>query len=69
MDTLAVIAGVSALKPLFETAGLERTNNLMNDTELENIHNTVIASDRALRGNFTGPLVAAVTFVSFTSEL
>ncbi|PSS37390.1 hypothetical protein PHLCEN_2v754 [Hermanssonia centrifuga] len=62
LDTLAVCAGVSALRPLLEVAGLER--HATSEASPEGIHRVVEVSNAAFKGNFTGPLVSAVTFVS-----
>ncbi len=62
LDTLAICAGVSALRPLLEVAGVERL--AATEASPEGIHRVVEVSNAALKGNFTGPLVSAVTFVS-----
>ncbi|KAJ3493472.1 hypothetical protein NLJ89_g11011 [Agrocybe chaxingu] len=65
LDTLVVAAGVSALQPLMAVAGVEphpRSPNLPQATK-EDIQRTVDVAAAATRGNFVGPLVAAVTFV------
>jgi len=65
LDTLVVAAGVSALQPLLAIAGIktERKTELEMTTR-EGIQNTVEVAAAATRGNYVGPLVAAVTFVS-----
>lgn len=60
IDTVIVCAGVSALRPLLEVAGITSTGQ---PATPEGIQFTVDVSNAALRGNYTGPLVSAVTFV------
>ena len=67
LDTLVIAAGVSALQPLLAIAGLEVEKNVeLQMTTREGIQNTVDVAAAATRGNYVGPLVAAVTFVSTT---
>jgi len=67
LDTLVVAAGVSALQPLLAIAGVETERNTeLEMTTTEGIQNTVEVAAAATRGNYVGPLVAAVTFVSPT---
>ncbi|KAJ7617852.1 hypothetical protein FB45DRAFT_932816 [Roridomyces roridus] len=54
IDTLIVVAGVSALRPLLEISG---------KGDKEGIQHLVDVSNRAIEGNFTGPLIAAATFI------
>ncbi|PPR00444.1 hypothetical protein CVT24_004505 [Panaeolus cyanescens] len=65
LDTLIVSAGVSALRPLMEVAGVESAGER---ASLEGIQNAVRVSDAAVKGNFTGPLVAAVTFIPLLTQ-
>ncbi|KAJ6605382.1 hypothetical protein DFH09DRAFT_1017932 [Mycena vulgaris] len=58
IDTMIVAAGVSALRPLLEIAG-EQSGN----AEPEGIQRVVDVAALATRGNYVGPLVAAVTFI------
>ncbi|KAI0700477.1 NAD-P-binding protein [Cytidiella melzeri] len=60
VDTVVVSAGVSALRPLLEVA--EVNNNEDQATE-DGIQRTIDVSNAAVRGNYTGPLVSAVTFI------
>lgn len=70
LDTLVVAAGVSALKPLLEVAGLESIK-ISGQTEefeppqadREAIQRVVDVSTAATKGNYIGPLIAAVTFI------
>jgi len=69
LDTLVVAAGVSALQPLLAIAGVEVENKTeLEMTTLEGIQNTVDVAAAATRGNYVGPLVAAVTFVPLLSN-
>ena len=65
MDTLVVAAGVSALQPLLAVAGVqaEGDKSTLHHTTRTGIQHTSNVASAAIRGNFTGPLVAAVTFV------
>ena len=67
LDTILVVAGVSALRPLLETAGVRRQGKSFQplDAGIEGVEQAIAISDAAVRANYTGPLVAAVTFVGF----
>lgn len=74
-DTLIVAAGVSALKPLLSVAGLESTRVRGQPEEFnppqadgEAIQKVIDVTAAATKGNYVGPLIAAVTFVSSTSQ-
>jgi hypothetical protein len=58
IDTMIVAAGVSALLPLMEVAGVKSGK-----VEKSGIQHVVDVAALATRGNYVGPLVAAVTFV------
>ncbi|KAF8185274.1 NAD-P-binding protein [Mycena galopus ATCC 62051] len=58
IDTMIVAAGVSALLPIMEVAGVKSGN-----ADVEGIQRVVEVVARATRGNYVGPLVAAVTFI------
>ncbi|KAJ7115332.1 hypothetical protein C8R44DRAFT_709734 [Mycena epipterygia] len=58
IDTMIVAAGVSALRPLLEIAG-EQSGNI----DSNGIQHIVDVASLATRGNYVGPLVAAVTFI------
>ena len=66
LDTLVVCAGVSALRPLLEVAGLERHDGKFSPAQVhtEGVQRTVEVASAAMQGNYFGPLVCAVTFVS-----
>lgn len=69
LDTLQVIAGVSSLRPIHEIAGLERVDNEpLPDASSAGIREGVRIASAALQGNFYGPLVAALTFVSIDNS-
>jgi len=68
LDTLIVAAGVSALQPLLAVAGVEAEGqSILAQTTTEGIQRASDAASAAIRGNYTGPLVAAVTFVCLYS--
>lgn len=60
LDTLAVVAGVSALQPLMVLAGVE---DVTSSASAVGIQHMVDIAAAATTGNYTGPLVAAGTFV------
>lgn len=61
VDTIYICAGVSALRPLLEVADSPQGKK---ETTLEGIRKTGEIAQKAIDGNFTGPLLAAITFVS-----
>lgn len=66
LDTLAVIAGVSSLKPLLVTAGVEHEfGEPLQDASIEGLRESVRVGNAAMTGNFIGPYTAAITFVRF----
>lgn len=67
LDTLVVAAGVSALQPLMAVAGVEATrDNQLKDATKEGIQHTINVAAAATRGNYVGPLLAAITFVTYS---
>ncbi len=68
VDTLIICAGVSALRPLLEVAGLEKVGGVFVPPKVDasGVQRTVAAANAAMQGNYIGPLVCAVTFVSGT---
>lgn len=71
IDTLIVAAGVSALRPVLEIAGLEsiKVRGEPEDfdppqADAEAIRRVVDVNTAAMKANCVGPLIAAVTFVS-----
>lgn len=62
VDTVVVCAGVSALRPLLEVAGV---NSFGEQATVDGVRHAMEVSNAALRGNYTGPLVSAVTFVCY----
>jgi len=67
LDTLLVVAGVSALRPLLEIAGVTREGKKFNpqDCTLSGLQDGVRIAHAAMQGNYVGPLVAALTFIPF----
>ncbi|KAF5376862.1 hypothetical protein D9615_007287 [Tricholomella constricta] len=67
VDTVIVAAGVSALQPLMAIAGLEAHSNGSKFTpskaSKEGIQKAVDITAAATRGNYVGPLIAAITFI------
>ena len=65
MDTIIVTAGVSALQPLMTVAGVDPPEKDQPWTHATNygIQQAVDITVAATRGNYIGPLVAAVTLV------
>ena len=66
LDTLVISAGVSALRPLLEVAGVERRDGAFYPLHAgsEGVRCAVSAGTAAMQGNYVGPLICAVTFVS-----
>ncbi|KAG9223501.1 hypothetical protein CCMSSC00406_0006993 [Pleurotus cornucopiae] len=60
IDTLIVAAGVSALQPLMNVAGIHDPNA---DATSEGITHAVETAKKAMNGNYFGPLGAAVAFI------
>ena len=48
---------------------MDTSNGNLDDAEAPYIQRAVTASNLALKGNFTGPLVTAVAFVSLDFEM
>ncbi|KAF9440899.1 NAD(P)-binding protein, partial [Macrolepiota fuliginosa MF-IS2] len=74
-DTLIVAAGVSALRPLLDIAGLESARVQGQPEEFsppqadrEAIQRVVDVTTAATKGNYFGPLIAAVTFIPMLSD-
>ncbi|EIN13468.1 NAD(P)-binding protein [Punctularia strigosozonata HHB-11173 SS5] len=66
LDTLLVCAGVSALQPLLHVAGVHSIGLRAFDppqATVEGIQGTVDVANAAIAGNFTGPLVSAVSLI------
>ncbi|KAH9945298.1 NAD-P-binding protein [Epithele typhae] len=70
LDTLVVSAGVSALRPLLEVAGLERRHGAFDPPQVsvEGVKHTAQVATKAMEANFLGPLVSAVTFIPLLSQ-
>lgn len=67
LDTVLVNAGVSAVRPLLEIAGVQNRQGSSSYTQAsaDNIKETVRIADVAQKTNFIGPLISAVTFVRY----
>ncbi|KAF8055616.1 hypothetical protein FPV67DRAFT_1596678 [Lyophyllum atratum] len=67
VDTVIVAAGVSALQPLMAVAGVESHSKGSKFVPAKatrvGIHQAVDVAAAATRGNYVGPLVAAITFI------
>ncbi|TFK48060.1 NAD(P)-binding protein [Heliocybe sulcata] len=65
LDTLVVAAGVSALKPLMEVAGVEKKGKIFSPPQAyeTGLQKAVEIANAAMKGNYVGPLVAASTTV------
>ncbi|KUI63331.1 11-beta-hydroxysteroid dehydrogenase-like 3 [Cytospora mali] len=59
LDTIHIVAGVSALQPVMALAGSEGKE----DATIEGIQNAKDIAGKAVQGNMMGPLVAALTFI------
>ncbi|KAL1716094.1 NAD-P-binding protein [Schizophyllum commune] len=70
LDTLVVAAGVSALRPLMEVAGVETTKSgfLPDHASLEGIQKASEVASAAIHSNYIGPLMSAVTFIPLLSQ-
>jgi NAD(P)-dependent dehydrogenase (short-subunit alcohol dehydrogenase family) len=61
VDTVIVVAGVSALRPLMSVAGVD---NVKRDfATREGLQYAADVTALAIKGNYVGPLLAAITFV------
>ncbi|THH26737.1 hypothetical protein EUX98_g7452 [Antrodiella citrinella] len=69
IDTVIVCAGVSAIQPLLANAGLENASSAKSTAQAsaEDMQKAVDLVNAAAKGNFTGPLVAALAFFSSSS--
>ncbi|KAJ3550010.1 hypothetical protein NM688_g5117 [Phlebia brevispora] len=63
-----LFAGVAATRPLLEVAGVARNGSGTREASAEGISRAVEVSNAALRANYTGPLVSAVTFIPLLEE-
>ncbi|KAI9060966.1 NAD-P-binding protein [Trametes sanguinea] len=70
LDTLIVSAGVSALRPLLEVAGLERRDGAYHpsNASAEGVNRAVSAATAAMQSNYIGPLICATTFIPLLSS-
>ncbi|KAK0195171.1 hypothetical protein F5146DRAFT_1024459 [Armillaria mellea] len=65
LDTVILSAGVSALQPIMSVAGIENQENAttLRDIDSEGVNRVVSITEAAIRGNYVGPMVVAVTFI------
>ncbi|KJA20900.1 hypothetical protein HYPSUDRAFT_166479 [Hypholoma sublateritium FD-334 SS-4] len=69
LDTHVIAAGVSALQPLMAVAGAEVGRGIpLKDPTTKDIQHTANVALAAIRGNYLGPLIAAVAFVPMLSN-
>ncbi|KAI9000519.1 NAD-P-binding protein [Trametes punicea] len=70
LDTLIVSAGVSALRPLLEVAGIERRDGVFHPSHasVEGVSHAVSVATAAMQANYIGPLVCAITFIPVLSS-
>ncbi|KAI1841493.1 hypothetical protein JX265_009940 [Neoarthrinium moseri] len=61
LDTLQICAGVSALQPVMALTGVQSAEE---DATSDGIRTAVAIGGRAIKGNFDGPFISALTFVS-----
>jgi hypothetical protein len=64
LDTLIVAAGVSALRPVLEIAGVEGPS--VTQPGLDGIRRVEDVAMAAIKGNYLGPLLSVVTMVCFS---
>jgi hypothetical protein len=67
VDTLIVSAGVSALRPVLEIAGVEGPS--ATQPSLEGVQRVEDAALAAIKGNYLGPLLSVVTMVCLRSYM
>ncbi|KAI0273184.1 NAD(P)-binding protein [Russula aff. rugulosa BPL654] len=63
LDTLIVAAGVSALRPVLEIAGVEGPS--LTQPSLDGIRRVEDVAMAAIKGNYLGPLLSVVTMIPF----
>ncbi|KAH9963577.1 NAD(P)-binding protein [Russula dissimulans] len=63
LDTLIVAAGVSALRPVLEIAGVEGPS--ITQPDLDGIRRVEDVALAAIKGNYLGPLLSVVTMIPF----
>ncbi|KAH8646896.1 hypothetical protein BX600DRAFT_555804 [Xylariales sp. PMI_506] len=62
LDSIHIVAGVSALQPVLSLAGVDENATGQEATE-EGIEAAVAIAGRAMHANFNGPLVSALAFI------
>ncbi|KAF5378672.1 hypothetical protein D9757_009529 [Collybiopsis confluens] len=60
IDTVIVAAGVSALRPLLQVAGVDSHNS---DASEQGVQAVINAAEAASKSNYVGPTVSAVTLI------
>ena len=60
---MIIAAGVSAVQPLLDLAGIEAETEGSAQATVAGIQHTVNIAAAATQGNYVGPLISAVTFV------
>ncbi|KIK51942.1 hypothetical protein GYMLUDRAFT_180748 [Collybiopsis luxurians FD-317 M1] len=60
IDTIIVAAGVSALRPILEVAQVTTPES---DASEQGIQSAVNAAEAATKGNYIGPMIAAIAFI------
>ncbi|KAF8531024.1 hypothetical protein JB92DRAFT_2854639 [Gautieria morchelliformis] len=68
LDTLVVNAGVSALQPLLAIAGVPTDQVGLRMTDIDGLSRVRDVANAAMRGNFTGPLLSAVTYIPLLAQ-
>lgn len=65
LDTLIVAAGVSALRPVLDIAGVE--GPFVTQPSLDGVRRVEDVAMAAIKGNYLGPLLSVVTMVCHCS--
>ncbi|KAF8588446.1 NAD(P)-binding protein [Ramaria rubella] len=68
LDTLVVNAGVSALHPLLSVAGVQKDGSGIPMADIHGLNRVRDIAAAAVQGNFTGPLLSVVAFISFLAK-
>ena len=55
---------MSSLKPVLETAGVDMRSADLQDAAVDGLSDSIRISKAAIQGNFDGPYLSAITFVS-----
>lgn len=75
LDTLIIVAGVSALQPVLALAGVHQIPTgkgsvkfVPEQSRLEGVTNAMSIAQKAYEGNFVGPFLSALVFIPFLSS-